>query len=219
MNKFSPYFLRGKEMGKRVFILGNSPSILLHDLSKLNGKLSIGMNASTLLEKKYGFISSYYCVSDKRFLSDIEKKHMATNLVSKDTVRVLRSGISEDEKSKLHNKTIYIDSLGRDGFSFDLASGFYFGSTTTMLAIQLAVWLGCIEIVLLGCDFNYKKSYARFYSESKIAPDDALISVQVRNIANSVRLLKERGVSVFNCSVGSMLRSYVKYEKFENFVN
>lgn len=218
MYKISPYTLYGKERGKRVFILGNSPSILLHDLSRLSGKLSIGMNASTLLERKYGFTSAYYCVSDTRFLSDSAKKHMATNLVSKDTVKVFRSGISQDENINFHNKTLYVESLGRDGFSLNLASGFFFGSTTTLLAMQLSAWLGCKEIVLLGCDFNYKNFQPRFYRESKVATDDALISVQIRNIANAVMILKERGVTVFNCSLDSLLRAYVKYEKFENLV-
>ena len=77
------------------------------------------------------------------------------------------------------------------------------------------MWLGCREIVLLGCDFDYSGSSPRFYFESNPAPEDALISVQVRNIGNAVRQLSLLNISIVNCSKCSMLRPYVPTYEFD----
>lgn len=212
----APRMLLNRESNKRAFILGNGPSIRDHDLSRLAGCLTIGLNASPLLEREYNFVSSYYCVSDTRFMADPDKHRMATTMLSRETIRVLRSGIVTREDAEIARHTVYVTALGRDGFSFDPEKGFYFGSSTAFLALQLAVWLGCSEIVLLGCDFNYSGSMPRFYSESNPAPEDLLLSVQVRNIANAVRQLSTRNIKVVNCSNTSMLRLFVPSCAFEN---
>lgn len=210
-----PRMLLNRERGKRAFILGNSPSIKELDLSRLSKSLTIGLNGSVLLEHEYKFVSSYYCVSDARFMADPKKKLMATSMLSSETIRVLRSEIVAREDADIECRTVYLTSLGRDGFSYDLEAGFYFGSSTVFLALQLAVWLGCSEIVLLGCDFNYSGSMPRFYSESNPAPDDVLVSVQVRNIANAVLQLSKRNITIVNCSKNSMLRPFVRSCSFD----
>jgi hypothetical protein len=211
----APRMLLNREFNKRAFVLGNSPSIKDHDLSRLSECLTIGLNASPLLEREHNFVSSYYCVSDTRFMADPEKKRMATSMLSGETIRVLRSGIVSQEDAEIAGRTAYVTALGRDGFSFNPEAGFYFGSSTAFLALQLAVWLGCSEIVLLGCDFNYSGITPRFYSESNPAPEDILVSVQVRNIANAVRQLAMRNIAVVNCSSISMLRPFVPSCAFE----
>ena len=50
--------LRGRHHGETAFILGNGPSICREDLSRLRGRLSIGMNASTQLEAAHGFVGA-----------------------------------------------------------------------------------------------------------------------------------------------------------------
>ena len=214
-NSLAPRILLNRERKKRAFILGNSPSIRDHDLSRLSECLTIGLNGSPLLEREHNFVSSYYCVSDIRFIADPDKQRMATSMLSSKTIRVLRSGIVAREDADIACRTVYVKALGRDGFSFDPEEGFYFGSSTAFLALQLAVWLGCSEIVLLGCDFNYSGSTPRFYSESNPAPEDILVSVQVRNIANAVRQLSIQNIAVVNCSSISMLRPFVPSCTFE----
>lgn len=213
----APRMLLNRESKKRAFILGNSPSIRELDLSRLSESLIIGLNGSVLLEHEHKFVSSYYCVSDARFMADPEKQLMATSMLSSETIRILRSGIVARENAELSRRSVYLTPLGRDGFSYDLEAGFYFGSSTAFLALQLAVWLGCSEIVLLGCDFNYSGSTPRFYSESNPAPEDVLVSVQVRNIANAVVQLSKRNIAVVNCSSNSMLRPFVPSCDFEKF--
>ncbi len=82
--------LKNREMGKDIYILGNAPSVKNYDLSLLNEKVTIGMNANPLLEKEFNFISPYYVVSDLRFIKHKEKRKMATEMLNPKTKRVFR---------------------------------------------------------------------------------------------------------------------------------
>ena len=118
----------------------------------------------------------------------------------------------------------YVKSLGRDGISLNLSKGFYFGSTTVMLAIQLAFYMGCKNIYLLGVDFNYiileeKGEDIRFYKEDKAQEFDSLLSVQLKNIADSYNVLQKYGVNLYLCSKQSLLRPYIPYVSFKNSIN
>jgi hypothetical protein len=208
--------LRNRETGRRAFVLANGPSILGCDLARLQDQLVIGMNASTLLEAEHGFRSAYYTVSDRRFLNHPNKRSLATSRLDPATVRIVRADLAADDDPSKAARTAYVRPLGRDGFSFDIRSGFYYASTTTLLAFQLPAHLGCRDIALLGCDFTYPADQPRFYEEAEPCAEDPVLSVQVRNIANAARTLKARGINLVSCSERSMLRPYVPYAPFDS---
>lgn len=208
--------LRNKEKGKRAFILANGPSILKEDLSLLKDELTIGMNASTMLESKYGFETDYYVLSDTRFITHPEKAHFATTDLHPKTVRILREELREVDDTSLPNETYYVPALQRDGFSKSLQSGYFFGCTTTMLAIQLAYYLGAVDIYLLGCDLKYSAESPRFYKESSPQLEDSFTSIQIWNISNANRILNEEQKRIINCSHNSFLRPYLDFERFDS---
>lgn len=208
--------LKNKEKNKRAFILSNGPSILTHDLSFLKDEVVIGMNASTLLEQKFGFLSKYYVVSDLRFLTHPEKSKYATDLVDAKTIRVFRKELFDFDTYKNKKNSFYITALGRNGFSERLDLGFYFGCTTTMLAIQLAYYLGCKDVYLLGCDLKYVDQQPRFYDEKNPQIEDPFTSIQIMNIINSVRFFENRGGGVWNCSQVSNLYPYLNFAEYNN---
>lgn len=210
--------LKNKEVGRRAFILANGPSISKEDLSVLKGELTIGMNASTLLEAAHGFHSDYYVVSDTRFITHPEKKHLATTSLHPETVRVLRSELKGVDHEALANPTYYVPALQRDGFSKNLHAGYFFGCTTTMLAIQLAYYLGVSEIYLLGCDLRYQAESPRFYTEANPQLEDSFTSVQIWNIVNASNQLESEGKRLVNCSAISFLRPYIEYVSFSQVV-
>ena len=207
--------LKNKEQGKRAFILANGPSIIKEDLTKLKDEVVIGMNASSLLEKKFGFISKYYTVTDHRFLNHHKKGKLATNELSQETIRVFREELSLFDYKSFETRTCYIKAIGKNGFSKNLSAGFYFGCTTTMLAIQLAYYLGCSDVYLLGCDCRYSEENPRFYEEESPQLEDSFTSVQIFNIVNSAKYFEARGGGLFNCSKNSYLRAYLKYVSFD----
>lgn len=211
--------LRNQESGKRAFILGNGPSVRQENLSLLVNELVIGMNASPLLDREFGFSSKYYTLSDLRFLNHPIKREYATTMLSKGTVRVVRAELAADDDKALSGHTAYVKALARDGFSWNLRSGFFYGCTTTMLALQLAAYLDCGEVYLLGMDLRYSADQPRFYAEENPQFDDPFTSVQIRNIVTAARALAVRGKRVVLCSERSFLRPYLPFRSFSDVVS
>lgn len=211
-----PSSLRNLEYRKRIFILANGPSVNEENLSLLRDEVVIGMNASTILEDKFGFVSKYYVLSDARFISAQEKRVWATEKLSLATHRVLRADLRGLDDPELEGRTTYVPPLSRDGFSRNLAVGFYYGCTTTMLALQLAWHLGASEVYLLGCDLRYPEEKPRFYAELNPQLEDAFTSVQLSNILNAAKVFEADGRVLVNCSSRSFLRPYLDFSKFEN---
>ncbi|GGZ77670.1 hypothetical protein GCM10007161_06110 [Ignatzschineria indica] len=210
--------LKNKEFGKRCFILANGPSINNLDLSKLKREIVIGMNASPLLEKSNSFKHSYYTISDTRFLTENEDKYdIAVNLVDESVMKVFRKEIYKFYPNK--RNTHYVQALERDGFSENLKHGYYYGRTTVMLALQLAYYLGCSEIYLLGFDLTYSHKQARFYVEKKMQIDDAQASIQIWNIHQAYLFLQSRGIKLYQCNKNSLARNYIPFCNFEDIFN
>lgn len=206
--------LHGVEFNRRAFILANGPSVAHEDLSKLKGELVIGMNASTILERKFGFNQDYYVCSDERFLNHPEKRKWATTELSKNTKRILRSELRRSDDPTFEDRTWYVPAISRDGFSERLDAGFFYGCTTTMLAIQLAYHIGVSEVYLLGVDLRYSEDSPRFYAEKNAQLEDANTSIQIFNITNSADYFRQKGGGLFNCSERSMLRPYIATKRF-----
>jgi hypothetical protein len=198
-----------------IYILASGPSIKKENLALLKDKVSIGINASPLLEKEYGFNSQFYTVSDTRFLTHPEKFRIATDLLDKQTIRVFRSELSKYDSNLFKDRTYYLDALGKNGFSFDIAKGFFFGASTTLLAVQLAYYLGAKNIFLLGVDLKYDGENPRFYSEEEVQEYDHFTSTQLANLRNAYLVLKEKNINLYNCSENSLLRPYMPYMPFE----
>lgn len=213
-----PAALYNREKGRRIFILANGPSIIDEDLSKLNGEIVIGMNASTMLEERFGFTSAYYVLSDARFINSKEKRPLATTKLSSSTHRVVRSDLRKFDEPAFKDRTTYVTPLSCNGFSRNLSLGFNYGCTTTMLALQLAWHLGSLEVYLLGCDLRYPEENPRFYVESVPQLEDAFTSVQLSNILNAATIFEKKGGKLVNCSARSFLKPYLEFEYFKSIL-
>ncbi|MGH1359780.1 MAG: 6-hydroxymethylpterin diphosphokinase MptE-like protein [Burkholderiaceae bacterium] len=211
--------LRNKEQDKDVFILGNGPSVLNEDLTKLTDKLVIGMNGSTSLQSRFGFIQDYYVVSDRRFLTHPVKRRWATSDLDASTIRVLRADLEADDDPAFADRTTYTPHIKRDGFSADLSAGFFYGCTTTMLAIQLAAFMGCRRVFLMGVDLRYSAESPRCYTEANPQIEDSFTSVQIWNIANASKVMAQAGCQLVNCSEHSLLRPHLPFRQFDDVVS
>ena len=207
----------------RCFILANGPSLNNHDLSLLANEDVISINASPLALTAYKIESKFYCVSDPRFLLDEKKREIFltqlnsanTNILVRDTVKAYLK--NELKITKNLDKVFAIPSLGRDGFSKNLLRGFFFGCSTTHLALQLAYFLNYSKVYLLGLDLNYGfDDYRRFYTEQVVQEYDLLVSVQLSNYQLANNIFYSENKEVYICNKKSWAAPYIPYAEYIN---
>ncbi len=214
------FHLHNLEKGKRCFVLSNGPSINSCNLSLLKDEVIISINASPLLERKYDIVAKYYCLSDPRFLEDDKKYEIFNNKLEDNPIVVCRDNFREkmfEKTFESFNNFVFLKAIGRDGFSKNLYKGFYFGSSTTHLALQLAYWLGCSNIYILGLDLSYPSSNAsyRFYEETITQVYDYQVSVQLHNYVLAKKVFNSDDKNVYICNRHSWASPYLPYCNFE----
>ncbi len=135
--------VRGIHSG-RTFILGNGPSLGDHDLSKLQ-EPTFGVNRSFKVHT-----SQYHVASDELTF----REHRADLRITPRHVFATWGRFPAEDTHWL----IPIKDLGDAiGWSWDLAGGVY-PRFSTYVAMQLAVYMGFTDIVLLGTDLGARRA-------------------------------------------------------------
>jgi|APSaa5957512535_1039671.scaffolds.fasta_scaffold36006_2 hypothetical protein len=204
--------IKNIEKDKDIFIIGGGPSILNFDLSFLSKEVVIGMNGTVMLEEF--FSSKYYVISDARFIENKQKFSNIEKIIDTKSF-IFREDIVKNLPKKIQKNIYTTKAIGRDGFSCNLARGFFHSSTTTMLAIQVAFYLGAKRIFLLGVDLNYYGNKARSYDVGNSEIPDAFLSYQIKNIVNSTKTLGQSSVELINLSEKSFLKPYLNFKKIQ----
>jgi hypothetical protein len=146
--------LKDRYRNRRVFIIGNGPSVQETDLSLLRNEITIGCNGIFLLFDRLGFLPTFYTVED--------------TLVAEDRAEVI-NGIRGTTKIfpydlryclKANGDTIYINFLRQypdfPQFSTNCEKLVFWGGTVTFMNMQIAYHIGSRQIYLIGVDHDYK---------------------------------------------------------------
>jgi len=145
--------LNGMFAGKRCFVMGNGPSLLKCDLGLLKDEVTIGSNAQYLAWDKMGFVPTFLTVEDRLVAEDRAAELCALDEPTKIFPRDLRYCLGSSKN------TIFInfsrEYRGFPKFSSDFQKVVYWGGTVSVLNLQLAYYLGCREIYLIGFDHFY----------------------------------------------------------------
>jgi len=136
--------------GQRCFILGNGPSLRQTDLSHLRGEITFGMNRIYLLFEEMGFPTTYYAAVNSLILEQCAGEIKALQLPKFITWRG-RRWLSGDP----HALFVDTDYSGPATFSTEPTGRVFEGSTVTYLALQLAYYMGCDPVILIGVDHNF----------------------------------------------------------------
>ncbi|HEX3359340.1 MAG TPA: 6-hydroxymethylpterin diphosphokinase MptE-like protein [Tepidisphaeraceae bacterium] len=137
--------------GKRCFVVGNGPSLKQTDLSLLADEYTFCTNRIYLMAQQMGFTPSYYVVANdlvvEQCAEDIEKLSMPkfVGWHNRDMIRFTKDMAFLWTRSGL-----------RSWFFTDLTEGCWEGNTVTMVAIQLAYYMGFSEVYLIGVDHSYQ---------------------------------------------------------------
>lgn len=145
--------LRNAYRGRRCFVIGNGPSLSLADLRRLHGEITIGCNGLFLIFDQMGYLPTFYTVEDRLVAED---RAVSINIIKGTTKifpRKLAYCLKQDESTLYINFLYSYDSFPKFSAQFDKAV--FWGGTVTFLNLQLAYYLGCSEVFLIGVDHNY----------------------------------------------------------------
>lgn len=147
--------------GKRCFIIGNGPSLIVEDLEAIQNEITIGSNRIYKIFDKTKWRPTYYMAEDPDGIAEmmphIKGSGVGTCILStaaKKYVDYLDGNIVFGYWTS--NRFVvnrYNDCSSH--ISEDVSKYFSTGYTVTFSAIQLAIYMGIKEIYLLGVDFNY----------------------------------------------------------------
>lgn len=150
--------LKGKHEGQPAVLIGGGPSINKMDLNQFKDMVTIACNGFYLKHDAIDFIPTYYTVEDPLPAEDNSKEISALKGTTKIVPWDLKHFVKPD------NETVYINFLRSymrpsnsdfPLFSNDFENKSYWGGTVMYLNIQLAKFLGCNPIYIIGVDLTY----------------------------------------------------------------
>ena len=140
--------------GRRCFIMGNGPSLLKSDLNRLASEVTIVSNANYLIWDQLEYVPTFLTVEDQLVAADRASELSQLGGITKLFPLDLRPLLGPADEH-----TLYVcfprEYRSFPRFSHDLSRRVYWGGTVSYLNMQLAAYLGCTTIGLLGFDHNY----------------------------------------------------------------
>jgi hypothetical protein len=151
--------LRNKHAGKRCFVIANGPSLNDMDLTPLKNEITMGCNAIYKKFGAWGFKTNYLV------MEDMEQTELRAREYEKIDGVCKLAAIHNAYAFKMSSDIRYFNAGARSAayywtdlyprFSDDFASVVYMGGTVTYIMLQLAYFMGCDPVYIIGLDFDY----------------------------------------------------------------
>lgn len=220
--------------GKRVFLIGNGPSLAKTDLGLIENEYSIAMNRISLIYRKHkNWRPTYYLFSStnvnntswgEEWLSSVRSAIIEKNTTSF-IAAVFKARIDPKEEldvnwfeSVSETRPGSMGEVSADSFSTDIVERVDKSGTSMSMALQLAYHMGFSEIIFLGADLGWTKDlgsqddpnhFDKSYRADISNPYKA--NFQMRNIhklaGSKFRSLKPN-VKLYNASKCTVLDTY-----------
>lgn len=219
--------LKDIHKGQKMFIVATGPSLTAEDLDMLKGHLSMGVNSIPMSYDYTDWRPDYYVAIDMAVVNNlmlesnkgksfdlwhtIDPSHIIVSHYFKGAYPV------PDEVILVRTKwsNLRKDGTGEIKFSDDCFLCVYANYTVTYTAIQLAVYMGCSEIYLLGVDFNYTGNSGKDHSFNFDMPDETNrrnIQQGTGGMGEAYKVAKKyadaHGVKIFNATRGGKLEVF-----------
>lgn len=228
--------LYNKYLGRRCFIIGNGPSLNLHDLSLLKDEYTFAVNSFFYKTKETGFRPTFYVVEDtsvmKENLDEIKKYQAQYRFFP----TIYKNLIPKDLNTFFFtmNRGFYEKSSPNycvPRFSTDISKEIFCGQSVTYINLQLAYFMGFSEVYLIGMDFSYiiPKSHKRvgdvlfsdgddmnhfhkdYFGAGKIWKDPKLDRV-AQNYKMAKLVFESTNRKIYNASVGGNLNIFPRVD-------
>ena len=138
---------------RRLFVVGNGPSLKQMDLSLLRDEITIGFNGIFLHPM---FTPTIYVVEDHLVAEDRRQEIMAYRCPVKIFPSYLGYCIEAQDNTIFLNHRPRVSFPVDTDFSDDASRITYTGGTVTYTGLQIAASMGVEQIVLIGVDASYK---------------------------------------------------------------
>lgn len=157
--------LRGVHNGKRAFVLGNGPSLKASDLDTLkkHGEITFSSNNIYKIFPFTEWRPTYYVqindgIPNERLMGMMEGAEAEYKFFKPEGFLKTRNVSGNKIYLNVDGNREY---LVHPRFSEDASRVLYAVATTTYALIELAVYMGCREIYIIGCDNQYSKTLTK----------------------------------------------------------
>ena len=174
---------KDKYLGERCFIVCNGPSLSIEDLNRIKNEYSFGCNCIFGVFSATEWRPNFYCTLDGLVIEYLYTALRGKAINWQCSMFSLKNEISVYDTKHDFIVCNAVDDLdrktGMPKFSSDCSKYVYTVGTVTYYMLQLAVYMGFKEIILLGMDFNFS---VERYNDGRTVK---------KNIANHMKLIDE----------------------------
>ncbi|MGB7401733.1 MAG: 6-hydroxymethylpterin diphosphokinase MptE-like protein [Arcobacter sp.] len=150
--------LKNKYKDKRIFLLGNGPSLKIEDLELLKDEITFASNKIFLAYEHTKWRPTYYLVEDDLVYKQNYKKIKGISDSIKIFPQYSLAWENPIDDAYYFNMKYCPDRDDFPQFNPNPIEGMFWGSTVIFTMIQWAIYFGCKEIYLLGVDFDFTES-------------------------------------------------------------
>jgi len=230
--------LKGRGKGKRIFLVGNGPSLNDMNLDLLVGEDTLAMNRIELIYPKTKWRPTYYIFCSSNCADSRWGKGWSKSVVKasnhEDTIPLIwhryKDTIEKNAGKPLHKSTIYLkkfseNSVGSDEcFSTNAEERLDKSGTTMNVALQLAYYMDYDEVYLIGIDSNWKTAtdtlksdkgdINHFHPEYHAHIGDGGKEFWRMNTTHKTakKFFEKKGTKIMNAGLNSAINAYEKIE-------
>ena len=231
--------LKGKYEGKRIFIVGNGPSLNQMPLYLLKDEYTMCFNRFPLMNERNNWKARFYTVVDDLVIKDMAKE-INTDIVP----NVDYAFFPDFHPSNVTVKGKYIKEApnvlwfhaDKSEFS-DKMPECGINKTVVNAGIQIAAWMGFSELYLIGVDMTFgdqkvKKSNSRNWESAESDSNhfdpryfgkgrkfhNPGVAEMIEKFEVCKQFFDKRDVKIYNAGVGGKLEVFPRV-KFEDVLN
>ncbi len=214
--------------GKRIWLIGNGPSMNIDDLEKLHEshEICIACNRIYKIYNKTSWRADYLILDDPLIAqgSKTDLPNILGDIIMSDRCNAVY-GIPRYESVKYIHIIDYCDDKGHPKFSEDVCMGTYgCGTVIYSVGLQLAAYMGAGEIYLIGVDNTYTGNVTDsqnhfienyFNSEEKKRYENARLHNQRRSelaFEKAEIHSQKRGFRIYNATRGGAVEAFERVD-------
>jgi hypothetical protein len=154
--------IQGIKEGERCVLVGTAPSIDLIDLSKITGEFIFLVNRGYLLRDRFNKNPDAIMLANPYAFSEY-----GGHILSQHWDYVFLNCEVSDKKPIKDNEIWFSQweypRMDEDFFQLDCTKPLYHANTVVLAALQIAVWMGFSEIIIVGVDLSFDEKKPHFY--------------------------------------------------------